>query len=743
MLRSNYKAIFKPINSLDAGERLAMAHLYLTYYDNANEDMFFRDLDAKTEAVILYYENKLAGFSTLFLYDVEWLGQTVHIAYSGDTVVHKDHWGQQAIPAAWLRRIGRLSADNPSTPIYWFLLVKGHRTYRFLPSFVHEFYPCPGLKQPDLKLFADHLATKKFGKDYNLTTGVVEFKHSLGNLKETIAHPSERELKNPAVNFFLEKNPGYLKGHELVCLCRVASDNLKPFARRIFESEINPRPVKKGWETMTASARQIKKQPDPVRWLRDCLTRNAETEYGRRYNFRDIRDENEYRERVPLISYDEIASFIEEMAEGKSNILFTGKPVAFEKTGGSGGGEKIVPYSAESLNDFRNALLPWLGSLAEIYSLGTGRTYMAISPSLRAAKSTHSGIPIGLPDGAYLGDDVLTAFIELSAVPPEVGAITSFRDWQLATLYHLLRASDLELISVWSPTFLTGLLDGILERKSELISLLRSGRTQEDAKALLRLEAWDGTNTTCLWPRLKLVSCWVDGSSTPYAEALAKRIPQAAMQGKGLLLTEGVVTVPDADGRPVPVLNSGFFEFLDPKGRSRLYHELEDGEIYEVVMTTAGGLYRYRAGDSVRCEGYAGRLPVLRFAGRCGIFSDLVGEKLSDAFVAECLKSACLTGILTPIRFPKPKYLLLSEEDLNSDESARSKLTRLEDELCRNPQYAYARKMGQLLPLCAKHVPHLTRRYTEHAISNGRRLGDIKIPALCLDHKWTEKAANT
>ena len=243
MQKNNYKAVFKPVNSLRIDERTAMACLYLTYYDNADEEIFFRDLDAKTEVDILYCDEKLVGFSTLLLYNAEWRGQTTYVAYSGDTIVHRDHWGQQAIPSAWLRRMGRLSADNPSIPIYWFLLVKGHRTYRFLPSFTYKFHPAPNVECSSLKLFADQLAAKKFGKTYNPATGIVEFEHSLGNLKEEFTYPSDKELKNPAVRFFLEKNPNYAKGHELVCLCRVASDNLKPFARRIFEDGIYSMPT--------------------------------------------------------------------------------------------------------------------------------------------------------------------------------------------------------------------------------------------------------------------------------------------------------------------------------------------------------------------------------------------------------------------------------------------------------------------------------------------------------------------
>ena len=35
--------------------------------------------------------------------------------------------------------------------------------------------------------------------------------------------------------FFLRSNPGYLRGEELVCLTELASDNLRPLARRVFE----------------------------------------------------------------------------------------------------------------------------------------------------------------------------------------------------------------------------------------------------------------------------------------------------------------------------------------------------------------------------------------------------------------------------------------------------------------------------------------------------------------------------
>ena len=83
-------------------------------------------------------------------------------------------------------------------------------------------------------------------------------------------------------------------------------------------------------------------------------------------------------------------------------------------------------------------------------------------------------------------------------------------------------------------------------------------------------------------------------------------------------------------------------------------HELIAGTQYEVVMTTSGGLYRYRTGDCVVCEGFADKLPVLRFSGRRGLTCDIVGEKLHESFVLSCLKdvrgSACWYGVYPKVR---------------------------------------------------------------------------------------------
>jgi len=429
-------------------------------------------------------------------------------------------------------------------------------------------------------------------------------------------------------------------------------------------------------------------------WLPALLAHNAHVDYLRRYG--SPREAAAFRDRLPLVTYADLAPWLDDVQRGRADVLFAGTPVAYERTSGSAGPAKLIPYSAAGLDDFRRALLPWLVAGAAAYGV-TGRVYLSISPATRPREQL-CGVPVGLDDGAYLGEAAGAILAKLSAVPFAVAALTDIEAWRAATLAHLERAHDLELISCWSPTFLLRLLADI-----------------EDPVAA--------------WPRLKVVSCWASGASQPHAAELAARLPQARLQPKGLLSTECAVTVPDADGRPV-LTPHGFFEFLS-EGRALLSTELEEGDVYEVVATTASGLYRYRTGDFVRCEGFVDERPVLEFLGRDALTSDLVGEKLTEAFVAECLRDVPGFRMLVPAA-AGDGYVLVAER------GACASAEPVEQRLCDNPQYAYARRLGQLRALRLFEAERPYDRYVDAQLKSGVRLGDIKPLALRAEPVWFE-----
>jgi len=231
---ADYQTLFKKIGDLTESDRKQITELYLSYFDGSSEEQVISDLEKKTEILLVYFEDALVGFSTLELYDFEWENSLIQVLYSGDTIVDQAHWGQQALAFAWIANLGKLKRDRPDVPLYWFVILKGHRTFKFLPAFGKSFYPHWSIDRSDLKPLVDALASQKFGSDYNPQTGIVEFAESRGHLNPDIAYPTENEKAKDSVRFFLEKNPNYLRGHELVCLCEISEQNMKPLTKRIF-----------------------------------------------------------------------------------------------------------------------------------------------------------------------------------------------------------------------------------------------------------------------------------------------------------------------------------------------------------------------------------------------------------------------------------------------------------------------------------------------------------------------------
>ena len=100
------------------------------------------DLQAKQWVILLYDDNRLCGFSTQVVFDFPHEHRLTRILFSGDTIIDKHYWGSLALPVAWGRLMLLLQSSRPDTDLFWLLTSKGYKTYRFLPVFFHEFYPC-------------------------------------------------------------------------------------------------------------------------------------------------------------------------------------------------------------------------------------------------------------------------------------------------------------------------------------------------------------------------------------------------------------------------------------------------------------------------------------------------------------------------------------------------------------------------------------------------------------------------
>jgi GH3 auxin-responsive promoter len=543
-------------------------------------------------------------------------------------------------------------------------------------------------------------------------------------------------------------------------------------------SSLGPSLVHGAWlaSSLPAYARFRQALHDPARAqagaLRRVLEVGRDSVLGRKYGMDRARGVDDFRARVPLSRPEDYEPYVAAIRRGEARVL-TAEPVErLVPTSGSTAARKLIPYTRGLRREMSQALGAWIVDMfGRRPALLSGPAYWSVSPAMDVAED--SAVPIGFDsDAAYLGR-VLEPLVGRALVAPDAlrhaRPLASFR---YATLRLLLACAELRFVSVWHPSFFALLWeqrahwferlvrdihDGTLTPDEPLPLRVATGvssRLRADpgrARALARLGP--GAPAAAVWPRLGLLSAWGDAAAArPFAE-LAREFSGVEVQRKSLLSTEAFTSIPFAGAYPLAV-TAHFIELRGDDGRMALAHEGEPGHEYEIVITTSGGLYRYRTGDRVRVEGLVGKTPSVRFVGRGDQVVDQVGEKLHEAFVVAAL-AAALPGDPEAGAEAGPSFAMLAPDasagragyTLYVDRvaaraapgvpGAPDALARLERALRENPHYAYARDLGQLGPL-RLFVIHGNAHaaYLEHR-AQGRTLGDIKPAALSAASDWS------
>lgn len=501
-------------------------------------------------------------------------------------------------------------------------------------------------------------------------------------------------------------------------------------------------------------------KPEEWQWrlLQGLLKDNAASRFGDAHGFDEIRSYEQFCQQVPLTDDEGLEPWVRRIMRGEPAVL-TREPVKrLLPTSGSTGGRKLIPFTAGLQRQFNRAIAAWTVDLNGIHpTVRFGPSYWSITPALPDLTDQKSAVPIGFEsDSAYLGG-VLQWLVEGTfAVSSTLRWVNDLECFRYLTLLSWLRQPELRFVSVWHPSFLTLLLDALPVWWHELLADIEQGgcrradtqrhevRAAMAASPQARRARWlrevGPAAPQTIWPRWRVVSCWGHGQAAVAMADLQARWPYLSIQPKGLLATEAFVTIPFQSRHPLAV-TSHFFEFADEAGAVHPAHALQPGRRYEVIVTTAGGLWRYRLGDLVEVDGFVEATPSLRFIGRRGGVSDLCGEKLMESFVTQVVQTICEAlgfqprfALLAPEigRAARPCYVLFVEGD-----APHALAARLDSELRRNPHYALCRDLGQLGPPCCFRIAGDAYRTFCHVhLSAGRRLGDIKPQTLSSRTDW-------
>ncbi|XP_038058034.1 GH3 domain-containing protein-like [Patiria miniata] len=399
------------------------------------------------------------------------------------------------------------------------------------------------------------------------------------------------------------------------------------------------------------------------KFLRELISRDADTEYGRRY-LTGIQSLQDFRDKHPLTKYDHYQDYFQRLADGEKNVCVAAKVDRFGVSSGTTGTGKLIPLILKT-------------SAGMILIMNHKRLYKS-SPVQRVAtlycrpakKFTKSGLPIA--PLFFIGDTELTKMCCTAIQNTPFSAFRISTDFE-ATYVHLLFALTDKNLASFSASFASQVYrafsmledeqDMFLEDLSEGRINLRLNIDAEIRRSLdaalkanparadeLRAEFARGFVGIAgrIWPHLQGITA-VDISG--YMKKLNERYTKGIAFFSPIYgCTESLLAVNMwLDGRPqqyVPLVNEVLTEFI-PEDHSEkenpetlMIDEIEVGKRYEIVLTTINGFYRYRMGDVVEVVGFHENCPVIQVKYRTGELLNLRSEKIDKVVVNNAIQES-------------------------------------------------------------------------------------------------------
>lgn len=494
--------------------------------------------------------------------------------------------------------------------------------------------------------------------------------------------------------------------------------------------------------------------------------KNAQkSEFAQKFGLDSIKTIAEYQARLPIQEYEDLRPWIEAVYNGNPRALFSDLAAldGFGLTSGTTAKPKLIPFTQACIESYLRAWQLWGISAFPAHPGIYGGSILALTGEERSEKS---------PDGLNVGSMAsLTAQRQMYLVRRRyvveswMNAFSDTETRHYAIMRQALATPDVTFVTTanpstliqlarWTKTHATTLIRDIHDGRAEwngqkFARDFRGGRSR--AHQLEKLLTEDKFRPVDYWPRLALVAVWLGGTLSWYRSELDAWYPKTPKRDPGLIATEGRFTIPMNDDDASGVLDVGgaFYEFLpvDAPGQTTLLaHQLEVGRDYEIVVTTSGGLFRYRMHDIVRCTGKTNDAPKLAFLRKDGGFWNFTGEKISADQVSMCFSVLTQRNqihtdrlVLAPVFADTPYYALVCEAPLARHEQLA---TDIDNELQRiNIEYRAKRQSQRLGPVRMLAVSEQKWREWEQEIRKNlsTSLEQIKRPVLISDINVAKK----
>jgi hypothetical protein len=463
--------------------------------------------------------------------------------------------------------------------------------------------------------------------------------------------------------------------------------------------------------------------------LRKLLSSAKYTEWGKKYDYSSIKTAEDYRQRVPVSTYEQLQPYIERLMRGEQQVLWPSEVRWFAKSSGTTNDRsKFIPVTEEALEDCH---YKGTKDLLSIYCNLNPDTQMFSGKGLTIGGSHQIN---QLNSDSYYGDlsavlmQNLPFWAEFIRTPElSVALLENWEDKVVKIGRETLNQDVTNLAGV--PTWLIVLFKWMLEHTGK-------------------------SNMLEIWPNLEV---YFHGgvSFAPYREQFKALIPSDKMwYMETYNASEGFFGITDQPGSSemLLMLDYGiYFEFMDPGDVGQSFpktYSLDEVEVdrnYAVIISTNAGLWRYLIGDTIRFTS----LNPFRFqiSGRTKHFINAFGEELIVENAEGALQTACLaTGATIRDYTAGPVFLtagtkgghewLIEFEHKPSDQEL---FNRLLDQKLRELNSDYDAKRQKDLALVAPLV-HVMPDGTFYnwMKKRGKLGGQNKVPRLANERKFVE-----
>lgn len=464
--------------------------------------------------------------------------------------------------------------------------------------------------------------------------------------------------------------------------------------------------------------------------LCSLLARAKNSEWGQQYNYKSIRNYAQYKEQVPLQTYDDIRPFVARMINGESNILWPSRVQWYAKSSGTTNDKsKFLPLTRDSLHGCH-----YKGGF-DCVALYLRNTPGSRFFSRRGLILGGSHSPSPLNERARCGD--LSALLIQNINP----------------LVNLIRVPKKEII----------LMD---EWESKIEAIVNATRN-EDVNSLSGVPSWmlvlikallhkTGKNLlTEVWPNLEV---FFHGgvSFEPYRDQYKALIPSSRMHYMETYnASEGFFGIQDDPSTQSMLLMPDyeiFYEFIpaDQVGASNPttlpLESVELNKNYAVVISTSGGLWRYQIGDTIRFTSLCPHRFII--SGRTKHYINAFGEELMVDNADKALALTCRqTGARVKEYTAAPLFLLQNAKGrhqwLIEFEGVPPSIAHFAHELDKQLQGLnsdYEAKRYKEISLQPLEVIVAKEGTFYHWLKlRGKLGGQHKIPRLCNDRTYLEE----